>query len=68
MAKFLNLMDLLVSLVVNGGGKTISMVEYLDRMKELYPDSIMVFKEKLKKMREKKKLEEMLMQEQLMQN
>ena len=25
-----------------GGGKTISMVEYLDRMKELYPDSIVV--------------------------
>ena len=25
-----------------GGGKTISMVEYLDRMKELYPDSIVI--------------------------
>ena len=25
-----------------GGGKTISMVEYLDRMKELYPDAIVV--------------------------
>ena len=25
-----------------GGGKTISMVEYLDRMKELYPESIIV--------------------------
>lgn len=25
-----------------GGGKTISMVEYLDRMKELYPDAIVI--------------------------
>lgn len=25
-----------------GGGKTISMVQYLDRMKELYPDSVVV--------------------------
>ena len=42
MEKSLNLMDLLVSLVDKVGGKTISMVEYLDRMKQLYPDAIVV--------------------------
>ena len=35
-------MDLLVLLVDKVGGKTISMVEYLDRMKQLYPDAIVV--------------------------
>ena len=42
MEKSLNLMDLLVLLVDKVGGKTISMVEYLDRMKQLYPDAIVV--------------------------
>lgn len=35
-------MVLLVLFGRQGGGKTISMVEYLDKMKEMYPDSIIV--------------------------
>lgn len=42
MAKYLNLMDLLYIAGRQGGGKTVSMVEYLDRMKKEYPNCVIV--------------------------
>ena len=42
MEKYLNLIGLTCFVGRQGGGKTISMVEYLDRMTELYPDAIVV--------------------------
>lgn len=42
MEKYLNLIGLTCFVGRQGGGKTISMVEYLDRMTELYPNAIVV--------------------------
>lgn len=42
MVKYLNLMVLHALSGRQGGGKTISMVEYLDKMKDMYPDAIIV--------------------------
>lgn len=42
MVKYLNHIGLTVFCGRQGGGKTISMVEYLDKMKRMYPHALVI--------------------------